>query len=130
MRTTIRINDDLLKQAKKQAAGKGCTLASLVEDGLALILSKPKTGRRKRVDLPISKATGDILPGIDLNRSGDLEEVIRFCGILIAQPHCVIIEPGEGHWRIFRRLCTEADARGNLVPDAWFAALAIEFGCE
>jgi len=24
----------------------------------------------------------------------------------------------------------EADARGNLVPDAWFAALAVEAGCE
>ena len=59
-----------------------------------------------------------------------LEEVIRFCDVLLAQPHCVIIEPGERHWRIFKRLCTEADARGNLVPDAWLAALAIESGCE
>jgi hypothetical protein len=76
MRTTIRINDDLLKQAKKQAAEEGRTLTSLVADGLALILSKPKTSRRKPVDLPISKATGGILPGIDLNRSSDLEEVM------------------------------------------------------
>ena len=59
-----------------------------------------------------------------------LQEVFRFCEILIAQPHCVIIEPRERHWRIFKRLCTEADARGNLVPDAWLAALAIESGCE
>jgi len=77
MRTTIRINDDLLKRAKKQAADEGRTLTSLVEDGLALILSKPKTSRRKRVELPVSKATGGILPGIDLNRSGDLEEVMN-----------------------------------------------------
>ena len=27
-------------------------------------------------------------------------------------------------------LLKEGDARGNLVPDAWFAALAIESGCE
>ena len=77
MRTTIRINDDLLKRAKKQAADEGRTLTSLVEDGLALILSRPKTSRRKRVDLPVSKATGGVLPGIDLNRSGDLEEVMN-----------------------------------------------------
>jgi len=77
MRTTIGINDDLLKRAKKQAADEGRTLTSLVEDGLALILSKPKTGRRKRIELPVSKATGGILPGIDLNRSGDLEEVMN-----------------------------------------------------
>ena len=59
-----------------------------------------------------------------------LDEVLRFCNTLLAQPHCVIIQPDERHWEIFKRLCTEADARGNLVPDAWFAALAIESGCE
>jgi len=76
MRTTIRIKDDLLKRAKKHAADEGRTLTSLVEDALVLILSKPKTSRRKRVKLPVSKATGGVLPGIDLNRSSDLEEVM------------------------------------------------------
>jgi toxin-antitoxin system PIN domain toxin len=60
----------------------------------------------------------------------DLDEVIGFCDILLSPPHCVVIQPGERHWQIFKRLCKEADARGNLVPDAWFAALAIESGCE
>lgn len=59
-----------------------------------------------------------------------LDEVLRFCNVLLGQPHCVIIQPGARHWEIFTRLCMEADARGNLVPDAWFAALAIESGCE
>jgi toxin-antitoxin system PIN domain toxin len=59
-----------------------------------------------------------------------LDEVLRFCDILLAQSHCVVIQPGEQHWDIFKRLCTEADARGNLAPDAWFAALAIESGSE
>ena len=59
-----------------------------------------------------------------------LEEVIEFCNALLNQPHCLIIQPGERHWEIFVRLCLEADARGNLVPDAWLAALAIESGCE
>jgi len=59
-----------------------------------------------------------------------LHEVLGFCGLLLAQPHCVAIQPGERHWNIFVRLCKEADVRGNLVPDAWFAALAIEAGCE
>jgi hypothetical protein len=77
MRTTIRINNDLLKRAKKHAADEGRTLTSLVEDGLALVLSKPKTSRRKRVELPVSKASGGVLPGVDLNRSGDLEEVMN-----------------------------------------------------
>ncbi|HWR92435.1 MAG TPA: type II toxin-antitoxin system VapC family toxin [Desulfobacterales bacterium] len=58
------------------------------------------------------------------------DEILEFCDILLAQSHCVVIQPGERHWDIFKRMCTEADARGNLVPDAWFAALAIESGCE
>ena len=59
-----------------------------------------------------------------------LDEALRFCDVLLNQPHCVVIQPGEGHWDLFARLCREADALGNLVPDAWFAALAIESGCE
>jgi hypothetical protein len=59
-----------------------------------------------------------------------LQEVFEFCSVLLGQPHCVTVQPGERHWQIFARLCAEADARGNLVPDAWFAALAIESGCE
>lgn len=35
---------------------------------------------------------------------------------------------GAHHWGIFERLCTDSDARGNLVADAAHAALAIEAG--
>jgi toxin-antitoxin system PIN domain toxin len=59
-----------------------------------------------------------------------LDEVLRFCEVLLDQPHCMVVQPGERHWEIFSRLCRTADARGNLVPDAWFAALAIESGSE
>jgi len=76
MRTTVRINDDLLRRAKKRAAAEGRTLTSLVEEGLQLTLSKAKSSRRKRVKLPVSQATGGVLPGIDLNRSSDLEEAM------------------------------------------------------
>jgi len=77
MRTTIRIKDGILKQAKKRAADEGRTLTSLIEDSLALILAKPKASRRERVELPVSKAAGGVLPGIDLNHSSDLEEVMN-----------------------------------------------------
>jgi toxin-antitoxin system PIN domain toxin len=64
------------------------------------------------------------------SRPSGLAEVIGFCDVLMTQPHCVLIVPGPQHWSIFSRMCKEADARGNLVPDAWFAALAVESGCE
>lgn len=44
--------------------------------------------------------------------------------------NCVIARPGTRHWAIFTRLCREAGAKGNLVPDAYLAALAIESGCD
>ena len=77
MRTTVRIKDDLLQRAKKRATEDGRTLTSLIEDGLVLVLTKSKMARRKRVVLPVSQASGGVLPGVDLNRSGDLEEVMR-----------------------------------------------------
>ena len=38
------------------------------------------------------------------------------------------VQEGSRHWGIFERLCLKAGARGNLVPDAYFASLAIEHG--
>lgn len=58
------------------------------------------------------------------------EEAFEFCASLLRQPHCQLVEPGERHWEIFRRLCITSETRGALVSDAWFAALAIEWGCE
>ncbi|HEY3812587.1 MAG TPA: type II toxin-antitoxin system VapC family toxin [Caulobacteraceae bacterium] len=59
-----------------------------------------------------------------------IEEAFGFCDDLLGQPHCEVIEPGERHWGIFRRLCLETGTRGPPVTDAWFAALAIESGCD
>lgn len=59
-----------------------------------------------------------------------LSESFQFCESILTQLNCVIIRPADRHWEIFSRLCIEADARANLVPDAWFAALAIESGCQ
>lgn len=57
-------------------------------------------------------------------------DVFRFCDYLLGQPHCQIVEPGERHWDIFKRLCIETATRGPRVTDVWYAALAIEWGCE
>lgn len=59
-----------------------------------------------------------------------VDEAFGFCDDLLGQPHCQAVEPGERHWDIFKRLCVETDTRGARVTDAWFAALAIEWGCE
>jgi toxin-antitoxin system PIN domain toxin len=53
---------------------------------------------------------------------------LDFCEVIRGGPASVIIRPGERHWSIFSELCRVTPARGNLVPDAYLAALAIENG--
>jgi hypothetical protein len=55
---------------------------------------------------------------------------VSFADELRALPNCVTVAPGPRHWSIFTRLCLEAGAKGNLVADAYLAALAIESGSE
>ena len=56
-------------------------------------------------------------------------DALAFCNALFNAPLASHIEPGPRHWSIFETLVRETGATGNLVPDAWFAALAIEHGC-
>jgi uncharacterized protein len=59
-----------------------------------------------------------------------MAHALEFAEALRNHPNCVRVLPGQRHWEIFTRLCREARAKGNLVPDAYFAALAIESGSE
>ena len=76
MRTTIRLRDDLLRRARKRAAAESRTVTSIVEEGLTLALARPARRTRKRVELPVSRAKGGVQPGVDLNRSAELEDVM------------------------------------------------------
>ena len=59
-----------------------------------------------------------------------LDRAIEFADALRSQPNCVLVQPGTRHWEVFTTLCGKANAKGNLVADAYHAALAIEHGCE
>ena len=59
-----------------------------------------------------------------------LETAMAFVSSLHNSPTSVVIGPGRRHWALFLELCRKAGARGNLVPDAYLAALAIESGSE
>lgn len=56
------------------------------------------------------------------------EAALRFCRTVLAAPAAVPLRPGPRHWEIFSSLCEATKARGNVVPDAYLAALAIEHG--
>jgi toxin-antitoxin system PIN domain toxin len=57
-------------------------------------------------------------------------DAMRFVDVMRNRPHAVPIRPTERHWPIFKRLCETVGARGNLIPDAFLAALAIDSGSE
>ena len=59
-----------------------------------------------------------------------LRDALSFVQTLREQSHCVRVEPGPRHWEIFRNLCQSVGARGNLIPDAYLAAFAIETGSQ
>lgn len=47
---------------------------------------------------------------------------------LLALPHVQTVGEQDRFWHSYRRLAGEADARGNLVPDAHLVALMVENG--
>lgn len=59
-----------------------------------------------------------------------VDDALQFVDVILAQPGAVVVAPGPRHWEIFRNLCRQANAKGNLIPDAYLAAIAIEHGCE
>ena len=64
------------------------------------------------------------------NSPSTIDKAFAFIQQLRDQPNCTLITPGPRHWEIFCRLCRTSGIKGNLVPDAFLAALAIESGSE
>lgn len=59
-----------------------------------------------------------------------LAEAFAYLRALRRQPGHVLLGPGPPHLEILERICDQADARGDLAPDAQLAAIAIEHACE
>lgn len=80
MRTTIKIDDRLLAEAKARAATSGRTLSAVVEDALSQALSRRgRSGSGGRVELPTFPG-GRLLPGVDLDDSASLLEQMEGTG--------------------------------------------------
>jgi predicted transcriptional regulator len=77
MRTTVRLDDHLLREAKKYAAESGRTLTSVLEDALRDTLARRSVqATRTRVRLKTFKGDG-VRPGVDLNDSAALLEAME-----------------------------------------------------
>jgi toxin-antitoxin system PIN domain toxin len=59
-----------------------------------------------------------------------IEDALEFIARLRVRENARLLTHGTASWGIFAQLCRHAGARGQLVADAYHAALAIEHGCE
>lgn len=55
-----------------------------------------------------------------------LDQAFAFCDEIMQQPAAARLQPGDGHWSTFRRLCRDRGSRGPNVTGAYIAALAID----
>jgi hypothetical protein len=77
MRTTIRIDEQWLREAKAQAARSGKSLTEMIEDALREALSRqPKNESRNPVKLVTVGGKG-LFPGVDLDDSASLLDVME-----------------------------------------------------
>ena len=89
-------------------ASEGCAVSELVLSGCLRVLTHPKV----------------------FSPPSPLETALGYVEQLREHPNMAIMAPGDRHWRIFLELTRRVSARGNLVSDAYHAALALETGCE
>lgn len=77
MRTTVRLDERLLAEAKRYAAESGRTLQSVLEDALRQTLARRRARpRAKRVRLKTVTGSG-VRPGVDLDDSASLLELME-----------------------------------------------------
>ena len=79
MRTTITLRDDIYREVKQVAAIEGCSVGSVIEDAIILLLARrsaaPDTSGLHFPELPIFTG-GGLMPGVDLDSNASLSELL------------------------------------------------------
>jgi hypothetical protein len=80
MRTTVRLDDELLSQVKAYAARSGKTLTAVITDALRESMARYEVStEREHISLPVDNGDG-LLPGVDLDDSASLLELMESGG--------------------------------------------------
>ncbi len=72
MRTTVRLDDRLLRDAKQYAARHGRTLTAVLEDALRLFLARASRPQHRRPFKLVTFKGNGLRPGVDLDDSAAL----------------------------------------------------------
>jgi hypothetical protein len=76
MRTTVSIDDDVLRNAKQRAAAEGRTLGEFVTEALReRIARRPRRGRARFE--PVTFGQGGTLPGVDLTNNAAVRDLME-----------------------------------------------------
>jgi hypothetical protein len=75
MRTTVDINDELLRGAKAAAAKQNKTLRQIVDEALRLYLKGPRE-KRFRLNWKPHETVGHLMPGVDLEDRDSLYDIM------------------------------------------------------
>jgi len=59
-----------------------------------------------------------------------LNVAVAFAEQIRSAPQAISLVAGNNHWPIFLQCLEYISAKGNDVPDAYHAALAMEWGCD
>jgi negative regulator of replication initiation len=77
MRTTVRIDDELYRAVKEQAARTGRAIGEVIEDALRRSLAADSgTGDEPPAPLPTYGGSG-VLPGVDLSSNAALRDAMN-----------------------------------------------------
>ena len=75
MRTTVDVNDELMRAVKVYAAGERMTLKAVFEQALRGLLAGPVATDADAPPIPVFDGQG-VQPGVDLSDSATLQDIM------------------------------------------------------
>lgn len=76
MRTTVTIDDGLLRRAKEQAAASGRSLSEIVEEALRASFARPSASAEPFRLALVTAGSGGVRAGLDLSDNAAVRDVI------------------------------------------------------
>jgi plasmid stability protein len=76
MRTTVRLDDRLLRQLKERAASSGRTLTAVIDEALRQFVARSEIPKRQS-PFRVSTFKGRLRPGVDLDDSAALLDLME-----------------------------------------------------